>query len=145
MKARRAAKRLATSSFLRFALVGGAGFVVNEVALWLALHALRLDPYSGGVVSFLVAVTFTWWGNRNLTFRAHAAAGARGMFTEWLKFIVANGLGFFVNYGVYATLIALAPKPLANPFLALAIGTLAGLAFNFALSRRLVFRSASRR
>jgi putative flippase GtrA len=135
-----AADRRAVSRFLRFALIGAAGFAVNEAALWLALHVLRLDPYAGGVFSFLVAVTFTWWGNRNLTFRAHAALGGRAMLAEWLKFIGANGVGFFVNYGVYAALIAFAPKPLGNPFVALAVGTLGGLAFNYVLSSRLVFR-----
>ena len=120
MNGRLVGDRLATSRFLRFALVGAAGFFVNEAALWLALRALRLDPYTGGVLSFLAAVSFTWWGNRRLTFRAHAATGARAMLAEWLKFVAANGLGFVVNYGVYAGLIALASNPLDNPFLALA-------------------------
>jgi putative flippase GtrA len=132
--------QLTDSRFLRFALVGTAGFVVNEAALWCALHLLRLDAYSGGVVSFLVAVTFTWWGNRTLTFRERAARGPRGMSREWLTFVMANGLGFLVNYGIYAGLHAFAPAPLNNPYLALACGTLAGLAFNFTLSTRVVFR-----
>ena len=61
-----------------------------------------------------------------------------------MKFVVASGLGFLVNYGIYAGLHALAPAPLNNPYLALACGTLADLLFNFTLSRKLVFRSAVR-
>ena len=30
------------SAFLRFALVGGAGFLVNAGAFWIALHLLHL-------------------------------------------------------------------------------------------------------
>jgi putative flippase GtrA len=137
-----AAEKLAASRFLRFAVVGTAGFVVNEAALWCALHLLRLDAYSGGVVSFFVAVTFTWVGNRTLTFREHAARAPHSIVAEWMKFVAANGLGFLVNYGIYAGLHALAPAPLNNPYLALACGTLAGLTFNFLLSSRLVFRTA---
>jgi putative flippase GtrA len=132
--------QLTNSRFLRFAAVGTAGFVVNEAALWCALHLLHLDAYSGGVFSFLIAVTFTWVGNRTLTFRAHAAREARSILAEWMKFVAANGLGFVVNYGIYAGLHALAPAPLNNPYLALACGTLAGLLFNFTLSSRMVFR-----
>jgi putative flippase GtrA len=135
------AASLTQSRFLRFTLVGAAGFVVNEAALWVALHELRLNAYAGGAFSFLVAVTFTWWGNRRLTFAEHAAKSRRSILTEWLAFVAANGFGFLVNYAVYATLIAAAPKPLNNPFVALAFGTVAGLLFNFVLSSRIVFRA----
>jgi putative flippase GtrA len=135
------AATIARSRFLRFTLVGAAGFVVNEAALWIALHGLRLNAYAGGVFSFLVAVTFTWWGNRRLTFSERAARGARSIGAEWLSFVAANGFGFLVNYAVYATLIVAAPKPVNNPFVALAFGTVAGLLFNFILSSRIVFRA----
>jgi putative flippase GtrA len=136
-------RRLGESRFLRFAMVGTAGFLVNEAALAFALKLLHLNSYAGGVFSFAVAVTFTWWGNRRLTFRDRAATGPRGMLVEWAKFVMANGLGFLVNFGLYAGLIALAPRPLNNPFLALALGTIAGLLFNFAMSSRVVFGSGS--
>lgn len=126
--------------FIRFAAVGTAGFLVNEAALWFALRALRLGPYAGGIFSFAVSVTFTWWGNRTITFPERAASGARPIAREWAKFVAANSIGFAVNYGIYASLIGLAPRPLSNPFIALACGTIAGLAFNFAASSKVVFR-----
>lgn len=139
-----AVERAADSRFLRFAVVGTGGFFVNEAALWMALHVLHLNAYLGGVLSFLCAVTFTWWGNRTFTFRHYAARAPHAMLAEWMKFVAANGLGFLINYAVYASLIAFAPKPLGNPYLALAFGTLAGLTFNFFLSSRVVFRKAGR-
>jgi putative flippase GtrA len=112
------------------------------VALWLALHPLRLNAYAGGVFSFLVAVTFTWWGNRVVTFQEQAARGGRSIVREWLAFMMANSLGFLVNYGVYASLLVFGVSPLNVPFVALALGTLAGLTFNFILSSRVVFFSS---
>jgi putative flippase GtrA len=133
-------QRLRDSQFLRFAIVGSAGFFVNEVALYGALHFLKLNPYAGAIFAFLVTVTFTWGGNRFLTFRGEAAHRLRDVLEEWLKFVAANTLGFGVNYAVYAALVTFAPAPLNSPYLALACGTLAGLVFNFTLSKRFVFR-----
>ena len=55
----------------------------------------------------------------------------RSVCAEWLSFLAANGFGFLVNYAVYATLIAAAPKPLNNPFVALAFGTRGRTAVQF--------------
>ncbi|MGH8576331.1 MAG: GtrA family protein, partial [Gammaproteobacteria bacterium] len=46
--------------FLRFGLVGTAGFVVDAAALTAAMAWLGLGPYGGRVVSYLAAATFTW-------------------------------------------------------------------------------------
>jgi putative flippase GtrA len=135
------AARLATSRFAKFAVVGGVGFLVNEAALWMALTLLRFNPYLAGIFSFLVAATFTWWGNRLLTFRERAARGPRSIAAEWITFVAVNGIGFLVNYAIYASLITFAAPPLNSPFVALAFGTLAGLLLNFALSSQLVFRA----
>jgi putative flippase GtrA len=134
-------ERLLRSRFLRFALVGGAGFVVNEAALAAALRLGHLDKYSGWLCAFLVAVTFTWWGNRTLTFRDIAAR--KGLLGEWAAFLVANSLGAVANFGVYSALVTFAAKPFGDPFVAVAAGTLVGLMFNFAASQRFVFRDQS--
>jgi putative flippase GtrA len=133
------ARRIAASRFLRFAIVGTGGFVVDEAVLAAVTRILHFDPYSGRAISFFCAVTFTWWGNRMLTFRDRAAQD--GLLAEWAKFFAANALGGAVNYGTYAALVAFAPKPLGIPFVALAAGAIAGLFFNFAMSRAFVFRA----
>jgi putative flippase GtrA len=133
------ARRIAASRFLRFAVVGAGGFVVDEAVLLLMTRVLHLDPYSGRAVSFFCAVTFTWWGNRVLTFRDRAAS--KGLLHEWAKFLAANALGGVVNYGTYAALVAFAPRPLGIPFVALGFGAIAGLFFNFAMSHTFVFRA----
>jgi putative flippase GtrA len=135
------AAQLRGSQFLRFAAVGAAGFLVNEAVLFVGLEFLHLGVYAGGVFAFFAAVTFTWWGNRVLTFREQAAKGVHGAAAEWLKFVAANGLGFAVNYAVYATLVTFARAPLNSPYIALGCGTLTGLVFNFAMSKRFVFRA----
>jgi putative flippase GtrA len=133
--------RIESSQFLRFAFIGGTGFFVNEAILFVILKTLHVNAYVAGVLAFLVTVTYTWMGNRLLTFRAQAAQGAQAVAIEWAKFVGANLVGFVVNYAVYSALVTFAHAPLNSPYLALACGTAAGLIFNFALSKRLVFRT----
>lgn len=125
------------SAFLRFALVGAAGFIVNEAALWIALHFLHLGKDAGWFFAFVPAVTFTWWGNRTFTFHEHAGIGAKAMLQEWVRFVVTNSLGALINLAVYEVLIHFTT---VDPLLALACGVLVGMVFNFTLSKRLVFR-----
>lgn len=123
-------------AFLRFGLVGGAGFLVNGAAFWIAVSVLHLGDHAAWLFAFAPAVTFTWWGNRTLTFREHASTGAAAMLGEWARFVATNSLGALVNYATFAVLIHFA----LNRYAALAIGVLAGMVFNFTLSKRLVFR-----
>ena len=135
-------RALLRSRFLRFGVVGGAGFVVDEAVLTILHYLIGLDRYSARAISIFCAATFTWWGNRNLTFAEHAATGGLGALgREWLKFMLANGVGAAVNYGAYTVLVSFAPAPLSNPLLATAIGVGVGLVFNFTLSKRFVFRA----
>jgi putative flippase GtrA len=136
-------KRLRKVRFLRFGLVGAGGFCVDTSILWLMLHGVGLDKYSGRGVSFMAAVTFTWWGNRILTFRDRAAKS--GLLREWLTFVSANAIGGVVNLGLYTILVSFAPAPANNPFLAVFAGVLAGLSFNFLLSSHIVFRAPAKK
>ncbi|MGE4062535.1 MAG: GtrA family protein [Rhodospirillaceae bacterium] len=123
--------------FLRFALVGAAGFLIDAGALMLALNAFGLGLYSGRAFSYLCAATFTWLCNRHFTF---AGLGGEPLF-EWLRFLGANAIGGAVNYGVYAAVVTLSSAGRAWPIIGVAAGSVAGLVFNFAISKYWVFRS----
>jgi putative flippase GtrA len=131
---------LRRSRFIRFGVVGAGGYVVDASVLFLMLHWAKLDPYSGRIVSYLAAATFTWVGNRYLTFADQRAHLFHGILREWARFLAANAIGGLVNVGLYATLVRYAPPPVNNPFVAQLFGVAAGLVFNFTLSKRLVFR-----
>jgi putative flippase GtrA len=130
-----------STKFLRFALVGAAGFVVDAIILALGLHVIGLNKYTARVFSFLCAATFTWIANRRFTFPE--AAASLGRAREWARFVAVNSVGGLINYGTYAALVTYASAPLSNPYLALACGSVAGLAFNFLGSKYLVFRRSA--
>ena len=135
------ARWLLRHSFVRFAMVGTLGMPVDAGMLWLMTHEAGLDPYSGRMISWLCAATFTWTGNRYFTFPERRAHGLLGALKEWLRFLAANAVGGLVNVGLYATLVRFAPPPLNNPLIATAIGVAVGLVFNFTLSKRFVFKA----
>lgn len=125
--------------FLRFGAVGTAGFLVDAAVLYAAM-ALGLGPYAGRAVSYAAAATFTWGANRLWTFRG---AGADAPAAQWGRFVLLNLVGFALNYGTYAALVAGVPWVAAHPVIGVAAGSVAGMFANFALSRRYVFRAAA--
>lgn len=127
------------AQFLRFALVGCAGFIVDAAVLSAAIQLFDADRYLGRVVSYLAAATFTWAFNRNYTFRAQRDDR---LLREWGRFLASNAVGGLVNYLTYAMLVSVSALVSAHPVIGVGAGSLAGLVVNFSLSRRLVFAHA---
>ena len=123
--------------FLRFGVVGTIGFIVDTAVLYAGL-ALGLGLYGGRAVSYLAAATTTWALNRVWTFRGR---GNGRVHQQWALFLLVNLIGFVMNYGTYAALIAYVPMVAAHPVLGVAAGAIAGMFGNFLLSRQLVFRA----
>jgi putative flippase GtrA len=132
--------KFASSKLIRFGAVGGAGFFVNEAALFVAHGLLHFGEHAAWLFGFAVAVTFTWWGNRTFTFHEHKSTGHAGMLGEWARFVATNSFGAAANFVVYALVIRYAPWPANVPYVALFFGVLVGLVFNFTLSKKLVFK-----
>jgi putative flippase GtrA len=137
------ARRLATpgriallSEFIRFGLVGLVGFCVDTAIVYTMRGALGL--VGAGVLSYLVAATVTWRLNRAWTFRGRGSAPAH---RQWAMFLAANLTGFLLNRGTYAILVTNYALAAQQPILAIFAGMLAGMFFNFGLSRTLVFRN----
>jgi len=120
--------------FLRFALVGVAGFLVDASILTLAL-SLGADFYTGRVYSFFCAVTATWYMNRIYTF----ASQDPRLLREWGRFVSANAVGGLINYTTYALLVTTVGLFANHPITAVGMGSVVGLLWNFMVSHHLVF------
>ena len=121
--------------FFVFGVIGTAGFVVDTSVLYLAMGFMGLDHYSGRVVSWFVAATFTWAMNRRFTF-----SDSRPPFRQWLAFLASNAVGGLVNFGIYAAMVTFMPPVAEHPVIGVAVGAIAGLFFNFSASKYVVFR-----
>ena len=129
--------RQGAKQFLTFATIGVIGFVVDSAALLLGMKLFGLGLYLGRVFSFFVAATSTWAFNRHFTF---APDDSRPPIVQWLRFLGANAIGGAVNYAVYAGLVTFDPFVAAWPVLGVGAGSIAGLTFNFTISKFWVFR-----
>lgn len=126
------------SQFLRFGLVGVAGFIVDAAVLTVLVELAKLDPYSARVVSFICAASATWWLNRQFTFARNPQQKASH---QWLGFILVSVGGAVINYGAYVATLHVWPLAYAYPAIGAAVGAMAGMFFNFPLSKLLVFRT----
>ncbi len=123
------------TQFLRFAVVGGAGFIVDTACV----YALRgeFGLYGAGLIAWAVAVTANWLMNRLWTFRGQGGGPAHRQF---LRYVAVNLVGFVLNRGAYALMVTFVAAAAAEPVLATAAGAVAGMFANYFLSRAMVFR-----
>lgn len=126
--------------FLKFGFVGGIGFVIDSSTFLILTQHLDVGPWVAGIISSLVfGMTATWLLNRYLTFRDLRGGSILG---QYLRFAAANGTGNLLNIGTRALLIDHLAIFNRIPLLAILIGTVVGLIFNFTGSKYFVFRAA---
>ncbi|HVZ08121.1 GtrA family protein [Rhodopila sp.] len=121
--------------FFRFGIVGAIGFAIDTATVYSLRGSLGL--YGAGAAAYLTAATSNWLLNRVWTFRGRGSGPAH---RQWLKFLLANLVGFVLNRGTYAVLVTVCALAAAQPVIAIAAGTAVGMFVNFGLSKRLVFR-----
>ena len=127
--------------FFRFCIIGTVGFLV-DVSILYYLRNAGFDLYSARAFSFVIAVSWSWFGNRFYTFRTPSSSGQQ-LGGEWAKYLGAMLMGGLVNYGVYAILITAFALFREHPWLGVVFGTGAGLLINFTMARRILFRPAN--
>lgn len=122
--------------FLKFGLVGGGGFVVDTLFLYIGIYLLGLERVPAGFFAFPFAVTATWIGNRLYTFSDQKH---EPMAKQWSKFAMVCAVGIVFNRGMYSLLVSTIDFVYDYPVIALFAGSLTGMFFNFFASRKIVF------
>lgn len=121
------------SRILRFAFVGGVGFLTDALLLALLLAVSPLGPFVARIVSIGCAMTVTWLCNRTLTFQA----SGRGVLQEGARYgTVAIAIAVF-NYLVYSGLLL--AMPWMPPLAALVVSSGTAMALSYLGYSRLVF------
>ncbi len=128
--------RAAVVRFLRFGLVGVAGFVVDAGLTQGLVDFAHLPALLARVPAFVAAVVTTWALNRRFTF-ADRDTGRAGR--QFLAFLGSALIAGAVNYAVFAAITLWTPLG-QWPALGVAFGSVAGWIVNFTIADRLVFR-----
>jgi putative flippase GtrA len=121
---------------VRFCIVGAVAFVVDAGVVQALVGWQGANPYLARVASYLCAATTAWWLNRHYTF----GAGDDPMHHEWARYMVVNVSGGAVNYAAYAVLVMAFEIVRSQPWLGVAVGSVAGMVVNFGFNKWLVFR-----
>ena len=120
----------------RFAVVGTVGFAVDAGVLQLLVGFAGWSPFVARVISFPAALTATFVLNRAWTFRALRMSPIRA----YGAYGVIQTLGAVLNLLVFSVCLLAIPVLYQFPVIALAIGSIVAMIFNYYASRRLVFR-----
>lgn len=134
---------------LRFAAVGGIGFLIDSAVLTLLISWLEGGLLSSRVISYLTAASATWYLHREYTFKAPSPAGQHGrsprnLVSQWALFVTSNGVGGLINYAIYAALVFNSSLVHEQPVIGVAIGSAIAMSFNFLISQHYVFRTTPR-
>jgi len=124
--------------FASFIVVGSLGFIVDAAILSLLVHVWHWGPYPARVLSFVPAVTATWYCNRRWVF-----SGSRNRAREYGAYFGAQTIGAAINLGTYVLVILVFPEVARVPVVPLAVGSAVALAFNYAAASRWVFVTAT--
>ncbi|WP_019555691.1 glycosyltransferase [Thiomicrorhabdus arctica] len=124
------------AEFFQFAAVGSSGFIV-DLAVYLLLQMMGISHTVARAISFWPAVSWNWALNRVITF-SHREKTAKT--TQWGAFVSSSLIGFAVNYGTYYTLTTFVPFFEEHMILALVVGVIMGMGFNFSISNLFIFR-----
>lgn len=129
--------------FTRFAGVGVAISFIDVGLLYL-LNALGMNIYLARIPSFLAAMAVGYVLNRYFTF--HHLETGRALWHSLLRHFSVHSVGGAINYGIFtATLLIgqqLGGQASASgtlPFVAVWVGGVCGLCFNFFFSKKVVF------
>ena len=123
------------AQFFRFCAVGGVGFMVDAGLTMVLTQGGGWAPLPSRMLAFVCAATVTHAMHRRFTFRSDLPG------SNLLPYIALTGIGALINLGLYAAWIALRGGGPGNIFLGVVMGSAVALAFNFAISKWVVFRS----
>lgn len=125
---------------VKFAIVGGIGFVVDVSIFSFFLYVVELEIFPTRVIAFVCAASATWLGNRMLTFSDRKKVSRR---TQWQKSLVAACCSAIPNLLVFKLCITYLGEQGIMAYVALVAGILVGMVSNYFLSSKWVFADKS--
>ncbi len=125
------------SEFLQFGMVGGSGFVVDVTFYYMFQSLFGMSHLAARAASFWLGASWNWYWNRTVTFSEYFKAHP---VKQWLSFVFVSIFGFVINWGLYSLLTINVAFFDEYRILALLLGVLGGMGFNFMFSRIFIFR-----
>ncbi len=133
-------RRLLGIRIVRYALVGGIGIPVNDLALALFLHLMGNALYPLALAcSFEISTTVNFILNQHFTYSDQQHIRGWSWVRRALKAQVTSLSALAISFIVALSLTYLLH---VNPYIASPIGIISAFFYNFFISKRFVFRPA---
>jgi len=126
--------RIVPTRFALFGTVGALGVGVHFLVLGLLMAAGLAFPGSQSLAT-MVAMTFNFWLNNQLTYRDRRLRGPRALLRGWLGFCGACAVGALANVAVATLLVGQGVHWMA----AALAGVILASVWNYVLSKRFVW------
>lgn len=120
--------------FVRFCIVGAAGFAVDAGLTLLFTSLGLLSPLPARVLAFLAAAATTWLLHHHFTFKV--AQAARG----WPVYLALTTLIAGVNVGIYLLWLRWWGESPLHILLGICWGAAVALVMNYSVSKHVVFK-----
>lgn len=123
--------------FIKFGVVGTAGFIVDASILLVCSSIFEFDIPSSRLISFLCAVFVTWILNRNFTFSKQEELKKK---KEYTLYLIIQIIGALINYSIFITLINMEQFFKEYLIIPLAIASIVAMFFNFFISKKFIYK-----
>lgn len=132
------------ATFARFVGVGSTIAIIDAGVLYLLKDLPGFNVYTARIVSYGCAMTTGYLLNRHFTF--HHLERIRVLWHELVRFFSVHALGGVLNFAVFSLVVIAGEQARVTglaghlvPLFGVWIGGVAGMCFNFWMSRKHVF------
>lgn len=119
-----------------FGIIGAVGFIADATAFSGLFYVFGFGHYTSRSAAFLLAVSLTWALNRTYTFRATASTNK---VREYWRYMGVQTLGALINMVIYGVCIESSRMFYELPVLALMLGSITAMFFNYTGAYRFVY------
>jgi len=123
--------------FFKFAVTGGLGTITNLLIFYLCVDIADFQPILISIICFFVAGTQNYILNHKWSFKQNIQSEPLSL-KKWFMFLSGSLLGYLVNISIMRLMLLHFRLPLKT--IAQACGIVAGLFFNYIISKLLIFR-----
>ena len=121
-----------------FTVAGGIGFAIDSGVFLYLFYLQNIDMNSSRILSFFVAVFFTWLLNRKYTFKTQLNKSKKEKAKEYFLYFRAQTVGAVINFMIFFSLVYSLEFFKQIPVLALAAGSISAMFYNYIMSKRIL-------
>ena len=123
--------------FFRFSLIGASALFLDFILLIIFIEGLSIGPLKAKGLSLLIVIFYTWFLNRNFTFKNKE----KRIFSQMVIYYSFMLLGLAINYLIFYQIMVLVNNIDFGYLVASAIGSASTMLINFFNMQLFIFRN----